>query len=586
MNRSFFTKVFISICIVSLIGMFGIAAIYQYYFKNVLIENEMDRVRRSINQATLNLDNQLMRIINDMYYYFDYSDSGLDLLNVNVVDDAVTLDMLNAKKSLEAFRLRYSGDLESIFFFRKDRDGRERFIYDSGFSLIEDIDYQTHQWYRYFKQKKNILWTHPSTEHLFYQDRSLRTVYLTMGKYNVDGRDGIIVARLNEKMFSDAFRLLANSDLYIELQNKKGERIYSSFPPIPDHQDGNWMEMMTELESTDFKVKAHVNKQAIIDQVDKIGTFSIVAFVFALICTLIISAILSLTLVRPIKKLLILMKKVEAGNFEVRFPNKYSDEIGILGLGFNKMISKVSDLIQQVYVVRMQKMESELRQKEAVILAMQNQINPHFLYNTLEVINSHAIVNDVPSISRMSKALADFFRYSNDKQQTEVPLSEEILHVQTYLKIQEERYPQIEVDVGIPAFLMRHPIIKLTLQPIIENAYDHAFNGDRDYFLRIYGEDINESVYALYIEDNGEGIEEERIQQMNELFNAPENDDIYEKWNKENHGIGLLNVHFRMRLRYGEPFGLHVLESTFGGVIVRVLLPKQPRLTSRGGINE
>lgn len=583
MNRSFFTKVFISICIVSVIGMFSVAAIYQYYFKNILIENEMDRVRRSINQAALNLDNQLTRIVNDMYYYFDDANLGLDLLEANVTGETATQDMLNAKRSLETFRLRYSGDLESVFFYRKDPDGRERLIYDSGFSLIDEIDYRTHQWYHYFKEEKNTLWTHPSSEHLFYQDRSLRTIHLTMGKYNVDGRDGIIVARLNEKMFSDAFRLLANSDLYIELQNKNGEKIYTSLPPAADVQEGKWMEMISELENTDFKVKAHVNKQAIIDQVDQIGTFTIVAIAIALILTLIISVVLSLTLVRPMRRLLALMKEVEAGNFGVRFPNRYSDEIGVLGQGFNKMVARVADLIHQVYTVRVQKMESELRQKEAVILAMQNQINPHFLYNTLEVINSHAIVNDVPSISRMSKALADFFRYSNAKQQTEVPLRDEITHVKTYLKIQEERYPQIEVDVGVPASLLSYPMIKLTLQPIIENAYSHAFNGDRDYYLRIYGEDTNERMYALYVEDNGEGIDHERIQAMNALFNQRDTDEISEKWSKDNHGIGLLNVHFRIRLRYGEPFGLHIFESTFGGITVRILLPKQSRLTVRGG---
>ena len=232
---------------------------------------------------------------------------------------------------------------------------------------------------------------------------------MTMAKYDVDGKDGVFVTRLNEKMFRDAFRLLATPDLYIELHNQAGDIIYATLPPPEFNPDsGNWTLMVSTLEYSGFQVRTHVNTQTLIEEVEKVASIRTLIIAIVLVITFFISLLISVSLVRPVKKLLRLMRKVEMGDLDVRFPTKYTDEIGTLGMGFSKMMSRLSELVQQVYVERMEKMESTLRQKEATILAMQNQINPHFLYNTLETINCHAIVHNVPSITQMSKALANF----------------------------------------------------------------------------------------------------------------------------------------------------------------------------------
>ncbi|MGI2292989.1 histidine kinase [Paenibacillus sp. GXUN7292] len=576
MNRSLFTKIFVSISLVSMIGVFSIATVYQIYFKDILIGNEIDRVQRSINQAALNLDNQLKRIVNDMYYFFEYSETGLDLMKAEISDIKTTEDMLNAYKVLEAFQMRYSGDVESIFLIRKDEDGKERFLYDPRFVRNEAIDYRTHQWYRNFTRKQKALWSELTKEHIFYQDRSLHSVYLTMAKYDIDGRDGMIVIRLNAKMFGDAFHLLADNDLYIELIHTTGTKLFASFPPKPE-ESADWIAMTAPLEYSGFEVRAYVDKQSLLDKVMKIKTFRTVVVAAVFMITLVISILLSLTLVRPIRKLLKLMRHVEKGDFDVRFPTKYKDEIGTLGLGFSKMIARVSELIQRVYVVGMEKMESELQQKEATIKAMQNQINPHFLYNTLETINCLAIVHQVPSINHMSKALADFFRYSIEKQHIEVTLGEELEHVKTYLLIQAERYPDIEADLSIPEHLYDYSIIKLTLQPLIENVYYHAFTGERDYFFTVSGYEESHASYVIQIEDNGEGMGEEQMLSMMDLFRLEDVKEMPETIPvhlNTRHGIGMLNVHFRIRLRFGAPYGIELSHSDWGGLIVRVRLPR------------
>jgi len=582
MNRSFFTKLFVSIFLVAFVGLFSMTIAYRYYFQKVLVDIETERVQRSINQAALNLQNQLQRIMNDMFYFFVSSDTGTQLLEAEVSDSYITDDMAKAQKTLELFRLRYTGELESVFFYRKDRvTGQETFFHDNSLNRNRELDYQKQQWYRYFEQKLDRAWSRPSTEHLFYEDRSYRTVWLTIGKYDDKHREGIFVVRLNAKIFSDTFRLLTNQNLRIDLLQQGDQLVYSSDSSVPYAPNDNWLETTSELEGTDFHVRALINKQSILETVNNIQSIRMAIFVVMLAVTLLISIVLSLTLVRPVKKLLRLMKKVETGDFDVRFPIKYTDEVGKLGLGFNKMVTNVSELIREVYVIRIDKMEADLRQKEATILAMQNQINPHFLYNTLEAINCHAIVNDVPSISHMSKALADFFRYSIDKQQIDVPLYQEIAHIRTYLQIQQERYPEIEIDIAIPGSCLSHTIIKLTLQPIIENAYYHAFTGERDYYLTISAEPEGERAYAIFVEDNGEGMEERQLERINERLASFGSTELYDSGSHSRHGIGLGNVHSRIRLHYGEPYGISLSDSVTGGLKVKILLPKEPLFRTR-----
>ncbi|WP_080836740.1 sensor histidine kinase [Cohnella massiliensis] len=576
MDRKFFTKIFISISIVSFIGVFSVAFVYQRYFKDALTNNEMYRVQRSIDQAALNLDNQLYRIVNNVHYFFEYSGTGNRLMAVKTGNgEEAAADRAWAEQTLGAFRLQYSSEIESVFFLLKDRtDGSETLLYDDDLNPVPEMDYRSQSWYRDFTGGTASFWSQPTNELLFFQDRSLRTIYFTLGRYNAEGKDGVLVVRLNGKMFSDAFRLLATSDLNIELRNEEGRIVYSSFGEERGAEGGGDILMESPLDYSGFQVQAHIRKQSITEAVQKVQNVQpyIVALILAM--TLAISLVLSLSLVRPVKALLRLMKKAELGDLDVRFNGRYSDEVGILGNGFNRMLENMTDSIEKAHAAEMDKINAEVRQKDAVLLAMQNQINPHFLYNTLEVINCQAIIHDVPSVSRMSKALADFFRYSIDSDRTEVALDVELAHVATYLDIQHERYPAIEIDLdGLEPF-HRYPIVKLTLQPIVENAFLYAFTGERDYYLRIRGEDVDADTYAVCVEDNGEGMDESSLARLNGLLEAGgEPEKRREGGNRT--GIGLLNVQHRIRMRYGEPYGLRLGESMSGGVIVRILLPKE-----------
>lgn len=563
MNRRFFTKIFFSICIVTLTGIFGLGYYYQEYYQSVLTKNEMNSLQRSINQANLNFDNQFKRIISDINYFFYYSHNGVDFLKKN--------NKQEIQETLEAFRLQYSDQVESAFFLVKDyhNNGKETLYFDQKLDIIKDINYHKQTWYKNFINKKSVQLLKPSTEHLFYQDRSLKTIYLTLTQYDLQGLDVIFVVRLNEKLFSDYYRLLATSSTSIKLTDSDDNVIYTSFPNLGNNN--KYIKMNFALNYSGFKVKTIINEQSIANQVKKITNINGYIILLIIFLTLLISFLLSMTLVLPIKKFLKLMKKVETGDLSVRFTSKYNDEIGMLGKSFNNMIANLSTLIDKVYVAEMEKIKFEVKQKEARILALQNQINPHFLYNTLEVINCQAIIHDVPSISHMTEALAEFFRYPVKDINIEVSLQMELEYVNTYLKIQQERYPDIEIVIDNMEAFYNLPIVKLTLQPIVENAYKHAFSGSREYFLRIYGEIFHDS-YSIYVEDNGEGLHKNQIDQLNNLFMMDDSIFSLDTIDKKV-GIGLFNVHQRIRLKYGSIYGLQIEESIYGGTLVCINLP-------------
>jgi two-component system sensor histidine kinase YesM len=153
--------------------------------------------------------------------------------------------------------------------------------------------------------------------------------------------------------------------------------------------------------------------------------------------------VFSFRLTRSLSLLRRLMKSAENREWTVQAPEDRHDEIGGLYRSFNHMVNEIRRLIEVVHASKLKEKELQLKQQSAMMQAMQSQINPHFLYNTLEAINSHAIVEGVMPISKMATALADLFRYSVQSSSETVSLKEELDHVKTYMDIQKERFPYL-----------------------------------------------------------------------------------------------------------------------------------------------
>lgn len=272
-----------------------------------------------------------------------------------------------------------------------------------------------------------------------------------------------------------------------------------------------------------------------------------------------ISLIISDSITKPIKQLGIITNQVAKGDLRVRSDIKNGAEVKVLSDSLNIMIAKLSNLIETV-----KSEQTSLREAEFKLL--QEQINPHFLYNTLDTIIWLAEANNSEAVIDMVSSLSSYFRTSLSKGKSIVTLNDEVLHVKSYLSIQKLRYGDIlEYEINIPDILTICYIPKITLQPIVENALYHGIKNKRGKGrINITGT-IQDEIVILTIEDNGLGMNQERLEQVIEgIYNNDENNKDF---------FGLYNVNKRIQLYYGTEFGIRI-ESTYSeGTKVEVHIP-------------
>ncbi|MBO9608056.1 MAG: histidine kinase [Paenibacillaceae bacterium] len=265
---------------------------------------------------------------------------------------------------------------------------------------------------------------------------------------------------------------------------------------------------------------------------------------------------------RPLRTLVRSFRRVEEGQLETAALPRASDEFMYLFKRFNVMIERLRVLIQQVY-------EEKLRAQSAELKQLQSQINPHFLYNTYFILFRLAKLKDHNNVARFSQFLGEYFRYITRSAESAVPLEAEAKHCRTYMEIQNMRFhDRIQVEFGeLPASCARAKIPKLTLQPIMENAYKHGLETRRrDGLIRVGF--VRSGDYVLVsVEDNGETLTDERLK---ELTGELENDSIDQEF------TGLLNVHRRLRIMYGPACGVAVSRGEWGGLRVVLKLAAEP----------
>ncbi len=254
------------------------------------------------------------------------------------------------------------------------------------------------------------------------------------------------------------------------------------------------------------------------------------------------------------------MRFVRSGDFDVRFFYPYKDEIGSLARGFNYMIEEIQRLIQkQEETIEELKRERDyaatiqMQKRKAELKALQAQINPHFLYNTLNAITWQAADQGAEEISILSNSLGRFFRISLSKGAEIISLREELEHVSSYLEIQSIRYQsKLNYEIDAAAAWMDYRVIKLILQPLAENSIYHGIKekeGSGLIVITVSQEtERDEPVLKLTVWDNGKGIPAEKLASLNKSLKAGESQSL--------EGYGIFNVNERIRLFYGEQYGL------------------------------
>lgn len=264
-----------------------------------------------------------------------------------------------------------------------------------------------------------------------------------------------------------------------------------------------------------------------------------------LIVGVILSLLFSRSLTNSISSLMHFLGKVEQGEENLRYDKQSNDEIGQLGDKINQML----DELKQLNLSREQEMKAN---QLTELRLMQQQINPHLLYNTLDSVLWGMQQHHYEDATEILMSLSEFFKLSLSRGQMEIPLSEEIRMVENYMAIQNKaRHKEFVIRCQIPEELQNHPIIKLSLQPLVENSVGHGFSGYRDdgeVHIKAWRQG---DCVIVTVEDNGIGMEQDEVEKLQAVLSLP-------SCPKEHRHFGLYNIHRRIVQNYGEAYGLSV----------------------------
>ena len=281
--------------------------------------------------------------------------------------------------------------------------------------------------------------------------------------------------------------------------------------------------------------------------------------------------LISASIYRPIKKLHDVTTTIAQNDLQALVYSRNVDEITELGNNFNIMIGKIRELLNA-------KVREQENLKKAELKALQAQINPHFLYNTLDTIVWMAEASKTDQVIEIVRALSSFFRISLSKGRDWISIRQEIEHVRSYLAIQKMRYRDIlDYKIEVDENLMDGIILKLTLQPLVENALYHGIKNKRNGgTITVRAQSVGPDLVRLEVQDDGVGFTPYKLAEIRSMLN----DDSSEISLKEG-GFGLENVNKRIKLYYGKQYGLYVQSEYLGGTQVVARIPLQYQLEQK-----
>lgn len=397
-----------------------------------------------------------------------------------------------------------------------------------------------------------------------YDEDFLKDAYLSTG---VDGQnDFFIVNRDNVVISNKSKELLGtklDNDIIEKINGGKG-----SF--ISTMQGEKYLILYRSFMNYNWRLISMVSFNELAERNRSIFLYNLYILLSSFFIVTILSFRLSSKLSVSLVKVRNMMVKVEGGNLEIEdIIIKSKDEVEELRSSFVSMVNRLRDLIRQVYEIQISKQKAEIKQKEAEMSALQSQINPHFLYNTLETINWIAIdlLGNENEISKTVTALSNLFRSCINKDNMVVTLKKQFEDVEGYLFIQKLRYgDKLSVEWEIDPSIYEYKILGLIIQPLVENSLNHGFeNIDGEMHIRIWG-GIEQDKIFIQIKDNGHGITEDKLDEIRYNMNN-DNDKL------SSTSIGLINTNQRIKYYYGKEFGISIDSVHEQGTSVTIALP-------------
>ncbi|MFC3343390.1 cache domain-containing sensor histidine kinase [Paenibacillus abyssi] len=423
------------------------------------------------------------------------------------------------------------------------------------------------------------------TSHIYYKDNEVVTVVRAILDPDTQQVQGVVLIDLKIRVIAEAAKdVRLGKTGYLTIMDDRGEMIYSPSEPYITNIPKEWLDenpsgsFSKQVEGRKlqflFRTSSFTNWTAVgvfstegsVFEVQEIR-FYVISFVF-FVCLLgsAASLYLSHSISRPIGQLMSFMDKAESGDMTVRYWGSRTDEVGQLGRSYNNMLTQVNKLISLTELQERQKREAELK-------SLQAHIKPHFLYNTLDTIHWMARKKGADDVAEVVDALSRLFRIGLSKGNDMITIIDEFEHIHSYLKIQHTRYrDKLNYSVQIAESVQELSVLKLLLQPIVENAIYHGIKERRGPGHILISAEEQDGNLVIRVEDDGKGMSEEQLKLLRrKLADSITEDEVNEE--KDSSGYGIMNVQARINLTFGDPYGLSIESELGQGTTVTIVHP-------------
>ena len=574
--KSIQSVIFATVAFLVLSAVVIVTGVSMRFTNNSIFENSSEYTHTIIQQMNQNIDSYIDYMENIAYLISSSEDVQAYLFD-DEIDNEGRYRILNQFETI----LDSRSDIRNVGIISKN--GR-MLINDGKKSVNSDLDLNTQEWYtQALDSPEGPMLTSSHVQHIISGERPW-VITLSRGIRDREGsgeKEGVFFIDLNYSAISElcdqstvgtkgyAFILDARGNIVYHPQQQQlyNELQTENISLIMDTEDDTVLTgtgsngklySISRSDKTGWTVVDCTNVRELLSKSRQAQSIYVLTAVILVIVALLFSRFMARSITLPIQKLRDSMKKVQEGDFSVSDVVVDSDnEIGSLTKSFDVMTHRIQELMEQNVHEQEEKRKSELK-------ALQSQINPHFLYNTLDSIIWMAEGRKYEEVVLMTASLARLLRQSISNEDEVVPIANEVEYAKGYLTIQKMRYKdKLEFQIDVDPSILHIPLIKLVLQPIIENAIYHGLKYKESKGLLIIKGFMKDGNAVLQVIDDGVGMSEETLAHIYDRH----------KVNYHSNGVGVYNVQKRLKLYYGEDYGITYESAEDKGTTATITIP-------------
>lgn len=579
-NLSLKRKALVIFLLFVILPAFGVGVVVQYRYNQVLREQFINSTRRNLDNVTSQLSEQT-KMVEDIADYLILSpDMRSYLRSSPPLESGQKEDLKNNIENFLTFQLMSKSYIRSIEI--SGYNGNQ-------IRMGEPFTGDESRWESEAKLRKGgILWSEGHTLDSSWNGRvrivsmvrilnSFIEITKPLGRLTIRLDEASLVSQLEQGVLeADAGSVYVvgpQGNLILSSTNRlpggyvPDSALLSKLAGAKDHflsykvHGEHYLTLYNQMDNTGWKIIAMISESSIAGQFR--GVQAIMAIILTAILVLALVALygFNYTIIRPILRLKKETGRVAGGDFSARVPVESKDEIAELNRKFNEMVTTIQELIEHKYKL-------ELRERETELKLMQNQMDPHFLYNTLDMIRWTARLEQADRTSRLIEMMSKFFRSAAGSKNYQTTLAKEMEFVQAYLYLQKYRLgDKLEYKLFLEPEIEGAPALKATIQPLVENFIKHGLDKSKPvYIVEVIGY-VAENEIWIDVTDNGKGMLPEREREISDFLSEPQADRPHGRMG------ALYNIHERVTIFFGPQYGLKIIYSSAEGTGVRLRLP-------------